>query len=154
MSLENLSDDGCVAALSLVGVRVLSRAQLDLKTSAAFVRASADGAAIPQWAEHPAQHLAVSGPVARFVLKAFLEGDDERLQRLARGAIAEQEGAAGQVVEWIVAGGFLIALAILSKTSYSKEKGLELAPGFPDLAKVLDDAAKLLSAATGVGVDK
>ena len=151
MSLETLTDQGCVDALGLVGARFLTRKQLDLKTSLAFVRASAEATPIPEWAQHPERNAAIAGPVARRALQAMLDGDDQRLQGLARGAIAEQEGPTGEVADLLIAGGFLIALALLSKGSYSRSKGLKFDVGFPDLAKVLDSAGKLLSAIMGGG---
>jgi len=150
MSLNELSPEGCIAALELVGERYASRSQLDLTTSAAFIRAAADGEAIPEWTTNPGKNVAVSGPAAKAALKVLLEGDDARLRSLANGAIAEQEAAGGQVADLIIAGGFLVALALASKVSYSKADGLKMDTGFPGLSKVLEQAAKVLEGAAKV----
>lgn len=92
------------------------------------------------------------GPIARRALNEMLESDNERLRQLIRAGIAEHQVKQAQIVDLTivaVGGGILLGLAVLSKIKYSKDKGWELEPGFPQLAEVLDKAGKLVDKVVG-----
>jgi hypothetical protein len=146
MEIDELSNEGCIDAVSAVGIKYIQTLNLDANTSVRFVQAGIPQNTVPDWIENPRSHPEKAGPLAREVLRQMLEAGG-LLQRLARAEIDEQSRSQGQSITGVLMGGmFLMALA--SKLSYSRQNGIEIAPGFPQLAEVLDKVAKILSSVT------
>jgi hypothetical protein len=153
-NLKDLSDEGCLAVLAEVGQKYVNNAGYDSRTAAIMVDAMVrtEIKNLPVWYNDPASSISASGPVARRALQEMLNSGNERLVTLVCSGIAGQETKKGEVIgidDLVVGGGILISLAVLSKIKYSKEKGWEIEPGFPQLAEVLDKAGNLIDKMTG-----
>ena len=154
MLLDQLSDESCIAILASVGAKYVNNAGYDSKTVAKLIEAlvQAEIPDLPTWLTNPNTSIDLSGPIARRALNDMLEGDNARLQVLVRAGIAEYQTKQGQVIDLailLVGGGILLGLAVLSKMKYSKDRGWELEPGFPQLAAVLEKAGELIDKVVG-----
>ena len=142
--LQRLTDEGAVNALKRSAAIYARRHDLDLPTLGRVVQAmvavEAGDSVLPDWATGGAEpNPAQVGPMARSALDAMLRSPPaEGLYAAASDAIAEELSGRAQIADIALLGcGMVLALAILSKWSWSKDKGHQFAPGFPDLDKVL-----------------
>ncbi|QHN03043.1 hypothetical protein FTO74_06410 [Granulicella sp. WH15] len=153
MDLSKLSNETCVAVLAQVGEKYVKNAGYDARTVDKMVDVTvrSEVSKLPDWYSDPTQSIDTTGPLARRLLEEMLDSGDERLATLVQNEIRQAQSQVGkaQIVDLLVGGGFLIALAVISKLKYSKDKGWELEPGFPQLAEVLDKAGKLVEKITG-----
>ena len=70
----------------------------------------------------------------------------EGLHAAAADAISEELSGRAQMADPVLVGaGTLVALAILSKLSWSHDKGLRIESGFPDLDKALAKIGEIIA---------
>lgn len=146
------TDEGVVNALRRFAVIYARRHDLDLRTLSRMIRATiaveAAEATLPPWAVTETEHdLAQIAPIARNALQAMLASPpEEGLHAAAADAIAEELSGRAQMVDPVlVHAGTLVALAILSKLSWSSGKGFRVESGFPGLDKVLAQLSKIIA---------
>jgi len=154
------TNEGVISALNRAGAIYARQHQLDVrtfgKTIAAIVAVEGEGGSLPAWAiSDAALDPAQVGPVARRALEAMLGSPPaEGLQAAAAHAISDEMAGRPHLVDPISIGigcGTLLALAVLSKWSWSKEKGHQFGTGFPDLDKVLGKVGTIIDKLSKIG---
>lgn len=140
------TDEGLVSALNRSAVIYAQRHNLDVstlsRTVSAILAVDALDAVLPAWATGAAApDPKEAAPIARAALAAMLNSPpSEGLYAAANDAIAEELAGRPHFVDPLtlsIGGTFVLALALLSKWSWSAKDGHKFASGFPDLDKVL-----------------
>ena len=153
MDLSKISNETCITVLAQVGQKYVKNAGYDARTVDKMIDVTvrSEVSELPAWYSDPAQSIDEAGPLARRMLEEMLNSEDDRLSTLVQNEVSQSQSQIdkAQIVDLLVGGGFLIALAVISKLKYSKDKGWELEPGFPQLAEVLDKAGNLVGKITG-----
>lgn len=144
------TDESVINALRRSASIYARRHNLDEHTFARVVQAivAAEGVteSLPEWVSGgPVTASAQTGQIARRALEAMLNSPpQEGLHAAAADAIAEELKGRGQSLV-LEAGGVLLALAILSKWSWSRQDGHRFETGFPGLDGILDKVGKILA---------
>ena len=147
------TNEGVISALNRAGIIYARRHQLDVptlaKTIMAIVAVEGEGHTLPSWALGDASpDPAEAGPIARKALEAMLASPPaEGLEGAAAEAIRDELAGRPHLVDPLSIGigcGTLLALALMSKWSWSKSGGHQFATGFPDLDKVLGKVGAII----------
>ena len=139
--LANLTYPEALAALRIVAEKVAEREGKKMdELEAQFQKEAANqNIRIPVAASDETEDWKQNGPRFIDMLRALLSSDEEFLKSAAESAILSVKGkgeAHGFIALTFAVGTVVFAIGLLSKIEYSKEKGLIINKGFPNMQKI------------------
>ena len=150
--IAQLTDGAAIRALETATTKYLELSGVAVPQVAAITKTLFEIEAAEDVEALEKSDVGQKGALAKQALAEMAASSDRRAARVVDIAVRDAV-TTGQVepVTTIVIGGYLLALAVVSKVTYDPKKGVGLKPGFPGLANVLSKAGKLISAAVGAG---
>jgi len=139
--LVNLTYPEALTALRMVAEKVAKREgkSVDELETQFQQEAANQSIHIPLVASDETEDWKQNGPRFIEILRALLSSDEEFLKSAAESAILNVKGKGeshGFVAVIFAVGAVMFAIGLLSKIEYSKEKGLTISKGLPDMQKI------------------